>query len=442
MTRKRVVWKEGMLLRPQHFQQQDRYLEYQIRERTQRLGQYSWGFFMLHMDNAHLKESKVVLDRAEGIMPDGSLFAVESTMEVDIPPGQGSVSVYLGVALATNNKKETRDIDHKEAARYVTCEHQLEDTYIGHHSKCDMVCSTHDLRLLIGNEPDQAQYIKLKVCEVRVAENGLGISLVEDFTPSFLYASSHKVFGKYLNEVMGMLDARGEQLAQRVGTVGQAGGAEIGDFMMLQVVNHHEVQLERLQSGYQVSPETIHHALATLLGDLSVFNTGTKRPERGLTYTHDNQNACLRTVVQAISDLLAMVLEQHAIRLPIQQGEFGVMVAKMTDHSLPDTSFFVLVASADCDTEQLRSRLPAQLKVGTVETLRQMVTLHLPGIKIAPLAVAPRQLPFHAHKAYFRLEADAQQMASLGATAGVAMHLSGEMDGFELELWAIRKSAS
>ncbi len=39
----RVAWREGLFLRPQHFQQQDRFTDALIRARTEPLRPYPWG---------------------------------------------------------------------------------------------------------------------------------------------------------------------------------------------------------------------------------------------------------------------------------------------------------------------------------------------------------------------------------------------------------------
>lgn len=44
MNTHKVIWQEGMLLRPQHFQHNDRYYDHQMKTRTQLLGGYTWGF--------------------------------------------------------------------------------------------------------------------------------------------------------------------------------------------------------------------------------------------------------------------------------------------------------------------------------------------------------------------------------------------------------------
>ena len=64
MAMHKVVWQEGMLLRPQHFQQNDRYYDYQLKTRTQKLESYAWGFFELEIDRQFLNMGKLVVSKA------------------------------------------------------------------------------------------------------------------------------------------------------------------------------------------------------------------------------------------------------------------------------------------------------------------------------------------------------------------------------------------
>ena len=50
----KVIWSEGMFLQPQHFQQQDRYLEHLVEGRTRPLTRFAWGFTRLEIDLAAL----------------------------------------------------------------------------------------------------------------------------------------------------------------------------------------------------------------------------------------------------------------------------------------------------------------------------------------------------------------------------------------------------
>lgn len=107
----KVIWEEGLLLRPQHFQHSDRYYDHQLKTRTQMLGRYLWGFFRLEIDVQFLNMSKLVISHASGVLPDGSLFELggdNQPLALDIPPNTGQTPVYLALPLVTGNHIEAR----------------------------------------------------------------------------------------------------------------------------------------------------------------------------------------------------------------------------------------------------------------------------------------------------------------------------------------------
>ena len=81
---KKVVWSEGMFLRPHHFQQQERHLQTQARLRMLCVGGFSWGFSELALDEAALAAGALRLMRARGVFPDGTPFSFSSPD--DAPP--------------------------------------------------------------------------------------------------------------------------------------------------------------------------------------------------------------------------------------------------------------------------------------------------------------------------------------------------------------------
>src|SRR5258708_4098183 len=54
----KVVWSEGMFLRPQHFQQQDRYVEKLVRSRIAELAPHPWGISQLEINRELLTIGK------------------------------------------------------------------------------------------------------------------------------------------------------------------------------------------------------------------------------------------------------------------------------------------------------------------------------------------------------------------------------------------------
>ncbi|MFC6339989.1 type VI secretion system baseplate subunit TssK [Pseudomonas sp. CCM 7891] len=442
MKTHKVIWQEGMLLRPQHLQHNDRYYEQQLKDRTRLLGDHAWGFLTLEIDQQYLNMGKIVVSQASGIFPDGSLFDLSCTPEplaLDVPENVPGQPIYLALPLVTGNHIEARQVQQSEVlARYVMCQTDVVDSNAGEDARCQINCGRPDFRLLSGEQQSDQRYVKLKVAQVLGCASDGVVSLDPDFVPTFIHLQGSRYLLSCLKEVISLLASRGDAIAERLRSNGKAVGAQVGDFLMLQLINRTELVLRHYLDLSQVSPETLYRALLSILGELSTFASDTKRPRLEGRYRHSDQGASFRGLMEAIRSVLSMVLEQHAIELALQQRQYGVLVCPVSDLKLLGSATFVLSASAHCDSEELRHRLPTHLKIGPVERIRELVNLHLMGIKVKPLPVAPRQIPFHAGNTYFMLELSARDVTQLEHSGGFAFHVAGEFAELELKFWAIR----
>ncbi|MGV8864578.1 MAG: type VI secretion system baseplate subunit TssK [Pseudomonas sp.] len=442
MNAHKVIWREGMLLRPQHFQHNDRYYDNQMKTRTQLLGRYMWGFLELEIEVEPLKIGKLVLSRASGILPDGSLFNLEGRIKplmVQVPPNIGKTSVYLALPLVTGNYIEAREAkDEDVLARYTIYDMPIANSNAGEGIASQVSCGLPDFRLLLGEQQSDQVFVTLKLGEILDCTADGGVTLNEDYAPTVIHAQASMYLRDYLDAVTSLVDNRGAAIAQRVSSTGKAGGSEVGDFMLLQLMNRTQLILLHYQSLQQVHPEEIYRTLLSLVGDLSTFASADRRPPLTLKYEHSDQGASFNALMAVLRQLMSMVLEEHSTPLPLVPHQYGVKVAVVADQQHFETSSFVLVAGASCSAEDLRSRLLAQLKVGTVETIRDLVNHHLPGFRVRPLPVAPRQIAFHADKAYFIFELNADELAQLKKSGGFAFHVPGDIPALELKFWAIR----
>ena len=81
----KVVWSEGMFLRPHHFQQHVRYLENYIEGRCADTRSYTWGFKELQLDQQLLGLGKIAISAARGVFPDGTPFNIPVDDEPPLP---------------------------------------------------------------------------------------------------------------------------------------------------------------------------------------------------------------------------------------------------------------------------------------------------------------------------------------------------------------------
>jgi type VI secretion system protein ImpJ len=64
-------WSEGMLLSPQHFQQNDIYWQEQTALRSRWMRPYAWGLWDLELDETALRQGVVQITHLEAMLPDG-----------------------------------------------------------------------------------------------------------------------------------------------------------------------------------------------------------------------------------------------------------------------------------------------------------------------------------------------------------------------------------
>ena len=145
-------------------------------------------------------------------------------------------------------------------------------------------------------------------------------------------------------------------------------------------------------------------------------------------------------MIRDLRTYLSAVLEQTAVSIPIEERKFGISVGRLADRKLIGNASFVLAVSADIPAERVRRHFAGQAKIGPVEEIRQLVNSALPGIGVTALPVAPRQIPYNSGSVYFELDASSPYWGKMTTSGGIAVHVSGEYPGLNLELWAIRRN--
>ncbi len=439
----KVVWTEGMFLQPQHFQQHDRHIEYQLRQRFAASIGHGWGFLTLAIDEAALTIGKLSVNAAQGVLPDGQAFSIPGNdaapAALDVPTDARNERVVLAAVLQRAGIVET---DAEQAAgsmgpRFNVAEVEVGDSNTNVDRDATLQIGRLNLRLMLERDAGEG-YATVAVARIveRRADNK--VVLDANYIPPMLHAPGNAILDGYVRELCGLLHQRGEALAARLTQPGRGGVGEIADFLLLEAVNRSQPVFMHLQQRSVLHPETLYAACLSLAGDLATFRDK-RRPPPFPEYLHDDQQKCFRAVIDDLRQSLSMVMEQTAIPIELQDRKFGVRVAVIADKELLRNAMFVLAVSAQIPGEALRARFPTQTKIGPVERIRDLVNLQLPGVTMRPLPVAPRQIPYHAGFNYFELETRNNELwKQLEQSGGYAMHIAGEFPGLELEFWAIR----
>jgi type VI secretion system protein ImpJ len=439
----RVVWSEGMFLNPQHFQQQDRYIERYIDSKCTAYGAYGWGVHEFDVDQQLLKLGKVSLLRARGLLPDGTPFNFPTIDDappvIEVPVGTHNTVVYLGVPVRRPGAIDVLPKENAQGlARYYSTELQVRDVTVEGGDSQALDVAKLRLRLLLETD-DLSGYACIGLIRISEAREDKDILLDEQYLATSLDCKAIPRLSNFITELVGLLRHRGESIAGRLADTRRGGTAEIADYMLLQLVNRLEPYVQHLTSVKGLHPLELYAEALKMAGELSTFVTRNKRPPVFPPYLHDNLQQTFTPLTNALREYLSMVYEQTAIALNLVEKKYGIRVSEISDRSLLTTAMFVLAVRADVSDDVIRSRLPAQIKIGSVERIRQLVNAAMPGIAIKPLPVAPRQIPFRAGYTYFELDRHSEFWKELQQSGGFALHLGGDFPGIEMEFWAVRQ---
>lgn len=439
----KVIWTEGMFLQPQHFQQHDRYLSQQNQARLAATQGYGWGCLSLALDTAALNLGKIALNGAAGVMPDGIAFDIPgqdaAPAAFDVPADARDELVVLALALQRPGVAES-DAEGDAGSmppRYQAAEVDVGDTNVTGQRMAPLQIGRLNLRIMLARDATEG-YATLGLCKIveRRADNKLVLD--QTFIPPTLNCAGNEILASHMRELHGLLHQRGEALAARLAQPGRAGVGEIADFLLLEAINRHEPLFAQLRQTSLLHPKDLYFIGVSLAGDLATFRDR-RRPAQLPAYLHDDPARCFKPLMDELRQSLSMVMEQTAIAIELQDRKYGVRVALIPDVELQRTAQFVLAVSAQIPGDALRARFPTQVKIGTVERIRDLVNLQLPGVTLRPLPVAPRQIPFNAGYTYFELETRGNDMwKQLESSGGMAMHIAGDFPGLELEFWAVR----
>ncbi|MGX1126817.1 type VI secretion system baseplate subunit TssK [Pseudomonas sp. HLS-6 TE3448] len=438
-----VVWSEGMFLQPQHFQQQQRHVQAQLVQGLQAVQANVWGFSALKLDPAQLLLGRIQLLECAGVLPDGTLFSLDSQGLAQagfvVPEGARGLDVVLALPRAG---AAHIDVEHAPAAdslsRYHRLEATVQDSTAEGAAEATLQLARLNLRLARRQDVEQS-HVYLDVARVLERSSGGQVSLDEAFIAPVLNWRLAPRLAAFVDDFLGRVRQRGYMLATNMGVPGLGGIAEVHHFLMLQTINRAEPMLAHLASYPGLHPEVLFRELVALAGELAIFSETSKRPKSYPVYRHDRLADSFDPVMIDLAHILSAQAGTDVVPLALNEREHGIRVAAVLDTSLYGSARFVLAVRAQVPDDELRKVFPTCLKVGPSERVADLVDLQLPGINVCVLPAAPRELPYYAGFSYFELQRDNPLWQALGSSAGFGLHVAGDFPGLQLAFWAIKE---
>lgn len=442
----KVTWSEGLFLRPQLFQQQERYFEQFAHRRSAPLSPFFFGFSHYSIDREALALGKIIVKSASGVFADGTPFDAPGSTP---PPAPLTVRqehleqvIHLAVPIRVPNGEETTFEDASDSlARYAAFATDLRDTNSIGQGPRTVQLSNLRLRLVPEKEMTDA-WIGLPLTKVTTLRADGSIELDESLVPPVSGYGASELLTSWLAKIHELTRLRADALAKRLtGSDGKAGSvAEVSDYLLLQTLNRYEPLLQHLRRVPTTSPAELYAVLLSMAGELSTYvRPETRRPlDSHPAYQHIQPHICLKPLIDDTHWLLNAVLVRSAQSIALKDAGYGMRNAVVDPAEIRSFSAIVLAVSAQLPAETLVQQFATQAKIGPSERLPDLVRAHLPGITLQALPVPPRQIPFNAGYIYYELARSGPLWETVAQHGGIALHVAGEFPGLKLELWGVR----
>lgn len=424
----RVLWSEGLFLRTQHFQQQDRFLETTVRGALQAGHLHTFGFSLLTLDPSLQEAGQIAVLAARGIFPDGTPFSIPETM--DPPPplavtqetGPGNVLIALpleppgGVGF---------DPAHAEpsGARYRGKIVTVRDAVQGGADPEEIEIARPQAVLLAPGK-SIGGYTALPITELKGLRADGSVALDEAFLPPSLNIGAVAWYRRLLQEVVTGL----EQIAEAHGRMVLGGpGRSVEDLLMLHLANAARPRLAHILSQEVYHPADVFMELAGLAGSMATYGSSSRKLADLPAYDHMAPGPAYMALADALRSLILSLryVEPKSRALPVMRHSTNVWKVRVDNPKLLTQSRIVIRVGSELSEEALRKIFVNQVTVGAANEFEGLWKSRLPGIPLKPLHSQPREIPYDGDRLCLELDQKSEHWASLLDAPGFVIGVSG-----------------
>ncbi len=443
---RKVMWIEGMFLRPHHFQIQDQRNESLIASRIRSMAPFFWGFSELALDEAALSSGRIALASMVGTFADGMPFAfpgdVDSVAPVDVSASVANQLVWLcapELALGAPLAAEPREEGGRVPTRYRIKVSGHRNTLEQDAAEEPVKTGAPNLALTLGAKPPDG-FVGMAVCRVLEVTPEKRVLLDADFIPTVTSADVSKLLLSRVRELTTLFSARGEAIAGRYGVAGGRSVSAQEQFMLLQLCNRWTARLRQIVDAEKIHPLDLHRELSAAAGELATYSDeATRLPPVFPAYDHDDLTATFAPVLAALQHALGFIGDQKAAPIELSfNAKHGIHYNRVLDGGVFEKARLVLVVSAAMPEEELRKTFPRRVSVGSTNDIMEIIRAAERSVPLKPLAHFPMELRPISGAVCFELERNGESWEAMAKSRSIAIHPQSAFDELGMTLWSIR----
>lgn len=436
-TAARPVWSEGMLLSPQHMQQQDLYHEQHVEARLQALSSNPWGVLTVHFDAPALKAGTLQLASFRGVLPDGTPIQFDA-LSSQRPPSRAvaphfaaraeALPVYLGLPLLREGVANIAMSGDGGAQRFRGLTRRVYDLTLARNERELQVSEVAPV-LLFEGEPGK-DHAALKIGEV-VRDAAGGYALSDSFIPPCLTLEAAPTLRAELQDLLSRGLTKRRKLAEerrgRDGAKIDLTVRELEKSLFLHALDRSLGWLKHCSDTPETHPRAVYRALVEFAGALmTVASEGD--PADLPAFQYADQRATFAPLLTEVRRLLSKEFDPLCIEIPLRPHQGNSWVGEFKDERLLHCSTFVLAVEVEGDLVVASNEIPEVTKIASWQRIAAIVRLNALGVPIRATFRPPSEVAIQPKTTYFLIDTTDQLWLELVAARKVAIYLRPPYD--------------
>ncbi|WP_338764339.1 type VI secretion system baseplate subunit TssK [Massilia sp. METH4] len=444
MTSK-VLWGEGLFLRPQHFQQQDLYHEHRLHHSLRAVHPYAWGVNTLRVDTDALANNVLRVLELSLRFPDGEL--VEAPAADALPPSvdlstmlqsQQTVTFYAALPafkpFGGNFCPPGQVID---SARYVQDNRDTPDLYT-QAAQAQLAYLKKSVRLVAEFEPRDS-YTSFPLLRLRRLATG-GFELDPDFIPPALSVQSVPALAQQLRRLLDALQAKVSALyghhREPNRNVIEYRSGDMSSFWLLHTASSAYASLTHYFHHPALHPERLFEQLLGLAGALMTFSKSWTLADLP-AYQHGDPGPGFARLHLIIRELIDTVISSKYFAIALEETRPSYFLGKLDSGKIDEKTAFYLAVSAAMPTIELVDAVPMRFKVGAPDDVDKLVLSAMPGVRLQHAPQVPAAIPVRPDTVYFTVDAKGQLYDRMLKAQSISIYVPMGMEDLRLELAAV-----
>lgn len=444
----KILWGEGLFLRPQHFQRQDAYHESRLHHTALSLHPYYRGVRSISFDLDALASGMLRATQLSVIFPDGEPYSAPGADRLppaialeSLPPDQAEFTFYLALPptkeLGNNSSGQRASPNETAMTRYFNEPTNCSDLFTNA-INAEVIYLRKNVRLIADSEP-RDQLITLPVVRIRRSTSG-GFEFDTSFVPPTASIEASPVIYQQLRRLLDMLQAKVNSLygyhREPSKNIIEFRSGDIASFWLLHTANAAFASLSHLFRQPALHPERLFQELLSLAGSLMTFTKAHTLADLP-TYDHDNPGPGFAALDVLLRDLLDTVISTRYFAITLTETRRSFHVGHLDSGKIDSKTAFYLSAKASMPNAELLEAIPMRLKLGAPDDVDKLVLSAMPGVRLSYAPQVPPAIPVQPGACYFLLDARSPLYERMLQAQSVAIYTPNGIPDLQIELIAV-----